>query len=187
MRRVGRKTTPRRGRGFSLVELMIVVVMVGVLATVGIVMFRRWIFHSRSVEAIGMVQSIRVAQERWRAETGGYIDVSTNMTAWYPTTTPGRTLYDWQQVTGNNYAKWQLLNPTVSGPVQFAYVTKSGRPFTAMAVPVTVDKPTWPVIAATIEPWYVIQGMGDTDENGVKSYYVASSLNGELFKEHEGE
>ena len=114
IRRVGPKRTPWRRRAFTLVELMVVVMLVGILATVGIVMFRRWIFHTRSVEAIGMVQSIRVAQERWRSETGGYMDVSTNMTAWYPTATPGRKLYDWRQVAGNDYAKWQLLNPTIS-------------------------------------------------------------------------
>lgn len=180
--------SPRRSsRAFTLVELMVVVVLVGILATVGIVLFRRWIFHTRSVEAVGMLQSIRVAQERWRSETGSYMDVSTSPTAWYPTMTPGRKLYDWRQVAGNDYAKWQLLNPTVSGPVQFTYTTKAGAPFTAMMVPVTADKPTWPVPAATTQPWYVIQAMGDTDEDTLMSYYVASSLNGEVYKENEGE
>ena len=180
--------TGRKGRrAFTLVELMVVVMLVGILATVGIVLFRRWIFHTRSVEAVGMVQSIRVAQERWRAETGSYMDVSTNMSAWYPTMTPGRQLYDWRQVAGNDYAKWQLLNPTISGPVQFTYTSKAGPPFTAMAVPVTNDKPTWPAAAAMTQPWFVIQAMGDTDEDGLMSYYVGSSLNGELFKENEGE
>ncbi|MBK9002282.1 MAG: prepilin-type N-terminal cleavage/methylation domain-containing protein [Myxococcales bacterium] len=174
-------------RAFTLVELMVVVMLVGILATVGIVLFRQWVFHSRSVEAIGMLQSIRVAQERWRSETGAYMDVSDNMAAWYPTTTPNRTLYAWKQVSGNDYAKWMLLNPTVSGPVQFAYVTKAGPPGTAMPDPETVDKPTWPQATDMTQPWFVIQAMGDTDADGVKSYYVAASLNGEIYKEQEGE
>lgn len=187
MRRVGRWSTRALSRAFTLVELMVVVVLVGILATVGIMLFRQWVFHTRSVEAIGMLQSIRVAQERWRSETGGYMDVSANMTAWYPTTTPARKLYDWRQSTGNDYAKWMLLNPTISGPVQFGYVTKAGLPFTAMATPSTADVPAWPAAAAMTQPWFVIQSMGDTDEDGLNAYYVASSLNGEIYKENEGE
>ncbi len=174
-------------RGFTLVELMTVVVMVGILATVGIALFRRWVFHSRSVEAIGMVQSIRVAQERWRSENGGYLNVSSSMTAWYPMANPGRTLYDWNQPSGNNADRWRLLNPTVSGAVQFGYVTQAGPPFTALPVPSTADKPPWPTADQMIEPWYIIQAMGDTDANGTPSYYLATSLNGELYKENEGE
>src|SRR5688572_12815290 len=62
----------RSSRAFTLIELMVVVAIVGILATIGIVLFRKWVFHTRSVEALGMVQSIRTAQERWRAETGAY-------------------------------------------------------------------------------------------------------------------
>lgn len=174
-------------RGFTLVELMVVVVLVGVLATIGVVMFRQWVFHTRSVEAFGMVQSIRVAQERWRAETGGYLDVSTTMTSWYPTATPSRKLWHWDQATGLDYDRWMRLNPTVSGPVQFAYVTKAGPPFTAMPALSTVEQPPWPAADTITQPWYVIQAMGDTDADGVKSYYVAASLTGEILRENEGE
>ncbi len=177
----------RRLRAFTLVELMVVVLLVGILATVGIVTFRQWVFHSRSVEAFGMVQSVRVAQERWRAETGSYLDVSTTMTSWYPMPAPGRTLWDWNQVSGADYGKWMRLNPTVSGPLQFAYVTKAGAPFTVIPAPSTAEQPAWPAANAMTQPWYVIQAMGDTDADGVKSYYVAASLTGEILRENEGE
>jgi type IV pilus assembly protein PilA len=176
-----------RARGFTMVELMIVVLMVGILATVGIMMFRRWVYHSRSVEAIGTIQAIRVAQEKWRSENGGYIDVSADMNSYYPMTNPGRTLYAWNTPAGNDYARWRLLNPTVNNSVQFGYVTKAGPPFTAIVQPTTVGQPVWPTAAQVTEPWYVIQSMGDTDADGVRSYYVAASFNGELYKENEGE
>lgn len=177
----------RRVRGFTLTELMVVVVLVGILATIGIVIFRNWVYSSRSVEAIGMIQSIRAAQERWRSENSVYFDVSTDMAAWYPMAAPNRTRYNWDQPTGNDYPRWKLLNPTTSGAVQFAYVTKAGPPFTAIATPTNADPPVWPAAANVLEPWYVIQAMGDTDADGAKSFYVAASLTGEIVKENEGE
>src|SRR5262245_46365719 len=174
-------------RGFTLVELMVVVAIVAVLALVGLSLFRSWVYNTRSVEAMAMVQSIRTAQERWRAETGAYLDASATVTTWYPMATPNKTLYEWHQSGHTDYAKWQLLNPTVSGPVQFGYVTKAGPPFTAMAVPSSNSKPTWPAASEITQPWFLIQAMGDTNDDGVNAYYVASSLNGEVFKEKEGE
>lgn len=174
-------------RGFTLVELMVVVVLVGILATVGVVMFRQWVFHTRSVEAFGMVQSVRVAQERWRSEHGAYYDVSTTMASWYPTATPSRKLWHWDQAAGNDHDRWMMLNPTISGPVQFAYVTKAGAPFSALPVVATASQPGWPAANTVTVPWYVIQAMGDTDADGVMSYYVAASFNGEILRENEGE
>ena len=176
-------------RAFTLVELMVVVVLVGVLATIGITLFRQWVFHTRSVEAVGMVQSIRVAQERWRSETGSYVNVSTTMDSWYPTATPDRTLHAWDTPAGLDYARWKVLGPTVSGSVQFGYVTQAGAAFTKMSdvSSAVQSKPTWPPATDMLQPWYVIQSMGDTNENGVMSFYIASSLNGELYRENEGE
>lgn len=168
-------------------ELMVVVVIVGVLAAVGITMFRKHIFSSRSVEALAMVQSIRAAQERWRAEHQGYLDVSTTMDSTYPMAVPGTSLYHWEQATGNDYDRWRLLAPTISGPVQFGYTVKAGAPFTAMTLPTSAGKPTFPPAAQVTEPWYVIQAQGDTDGDGLKAFYVASSLTGEVYRENEGE
>jgi type IV pilus assembly protein PilA len=176
--------TSANRRGFTLVELMAVVTIVGILATIGIVLVRKQIYSSRAVEASSMVQSIRAAQERWRSETQTYLNVSSSTTAWYPMGTPGTSKYPWDNASGNDYANWRLLNPTTSGPVQFGYVTVAGPPG---AVPPTLNitsPPTWPT---TTEPWYLIQAVGDTDGNGIKSMYAATSFTPELYNERDGE
>lgn len=171
-------------RGFTLTELMVVVAIVGILAVVGISLFREHIYSSRAVEASSMMQSIRAAQERWRSETGTYFDVSSSMTSYYPTSSPGKRKYAWEQSSGNDYANWRLLNPTVTGPVQFGYVTKAGAPGAEVATLGINDAPDFETPG---EPWYVIQAQGDTDEDSVATMYAATSFSPELYVQQEGE
>ena len=174
----------RKQAGFTLAELMAVVTIVGVLAVIGVASVRKHIFTSRGVEAAGVIQSIRAAQERWFAETRSYLNVSTNMTSYYPMGTPGVQKYAWEQPTGNDYANWRLLNPTISGPVQFGYTTRAGAPG---VTPPALDITGAPVWTVPVEPWYVIQATGDTNGDSVISMFAASSFSPELYSQHDGE
>ncbi|HLV20572.1 MAG TPA: prepilin-type N-terminal cleavage/methylation domain-containing protein [Polyangiaceae bacterium] len=176
----------RRQRGFTLAELMVIVVIVGVLAAIGISLLRNHVFASRSSEALAMIQSIRAAEERWRAENQTYLDVSRGqIDALYPMASPGKTRYHWVQSGGNDFDRWQLLNPTVSGPVQFGYAVVAGPPGADNLPNLGLaDNPTW---ATPTEPWYVIKAVGDADEDGVQAVFAASSFSSEVYRENEGE
>ncbi len=176
----------RRLRGFTLVELMAVVVIVSILALAGIVIMRKHVFGSKAVEALSMIQSIRAAQERWRSENQSYLDVSGTIDNWYPMegAQPSSKYYGWGDAASDMGKRWRLLNVTVPGNVQFGYATTAGSAFTAVT-PLTVkDAPTWPTANG---PWYVIQAKGDADDNGIYSMYAASSFNGEVYSENQGE
>jgi type IV pilus assembly protein PilA len=174
----------RTRRGFTLVELMAVVIIVSILALVGTVLLRKYVFSSKGVEALSMIESIRAAEERWRSETQSYLDVSDTMDSWYPMANPGTTKYGWGGGSDAQAKRWQLLNPTVAGPVQFGYAVKAGAPFAVLPALDVKNPPTWPAVN---QPWYLIQAKGDTNGDGVPAYYVASSLNGEVYSENEGE
>jgi prepilin-type N-terminal cleavage/methylation domain-containing protein len=177
-------------RGFSLVELLTVVVIMGILAVLGMASLRKHVSSSKSIEAFNMIQSIRAAQERWRAEHMIYLDATTDAGGWYPmdptkSDARGRERAFFGQTANPDAGNWLLLRPTVSGPVQFAYRTNAGAAGATMPDPeITIPGFAWP---ENPNNWYVIQALGDTDGDGEPSYYIASSLDGEVGSVNDGE
>ena len=161
---------------------MVVVAIVGVLATVAIVSLKKFVIGSKIVEATSMIQSIRVAQESWKGANGYYLNVSETLTNYYPVGVSelGETKRSFWQAAGTVEARWRLLNPTLPGPVQFTYAVVAGSPSTVattMPVPSLPDPPAWP---APADQWYVIQAAGDPDANGVPSICASSSISDEV-------
>jgi prepilin-type N-terminal cleavage/methylation domain-containing protein len=178
-------------RGFTLVELMTVVTITGILATIGFASLRGYVTAAWGAEALNMVQSIRGAQERWRSEHMTYLDVSSDPGNWYPVdpaveenrgkqfsffAPPGDSRPD--------AAAWLQLRPTVAGPVRFGYLVNAGAPNVAIPAPTEGPVVNWPTPP---DNWYLIQARGDTDGDGALSYYLASSLSGEVFTQSHGE
>lgn len=62
----------RPRRGFTLVELAVVVVIIGVLAAFGVPRFLESVERSKAAEAFGYLSSLRSAQERYQAREGSY-------------------------------------------------------------------------------------------------------------------
>jgi prepilin-type N-terminal cleavage/methylation domain-containing protein len=184
---MGRISHQSRARGFTLIELMAVVIIVGILAVVGLVSYRRFINSSRTSEAVYMVGSIRSAEESYRAETLQYKDVSPSITTYYPRTTPDNHKSSWDtNRTDDEAKKWKELGVRPDGPVVYGYAVKAGG---AGGTPPSLSgvlkaAPAWP---STPEPWYVVLACGDIDAKGEKSYVVGSSFTGEIYVENEGE
>jgi len=172
----------RRRLGFTLVELMVVVAVIGILSSLGIVTFRKYLGRSKNVEAIAVMRAIASAQERYRGEHMTYLNVSfdgTNgdLTRSYPMATAniGATKYNWNNNLGNDYARWRVLAPTVNQPVQFGYSTVAGLPGTTFPTTGFASQPTWP---ATVNgPWYVVQARGNPGDTPATVKLMSSYSN----------
>jgi type IV pilus assembly protein PilA len=98
----------RRRHGFTLVELSVVVVIVGVLAAFGVPRLLKSVERSKAAEAYSYLSAIRAAQERHQARTGTYanavadLDVSMATPKYFTVGTPAAGS------SGNLQTSWTL-------------------------------------------------------------------------------
>ncbi len=103
----------RHASGFTLIELMITVAIVGILSAIAYPSFMEYIYKSRRAEGIAALAQIQQAQERWRAQSPTYAANTALSTAW-----PGGL---------------GISTPTVSGNYTLAISGNSATGYTATA------------------------------------------------------
>ncbi len=184
---------PRRSRpyarGFTLVELLIVVAMIGVLAALAIVGYRKYLTSAQTGEARIVMQSIRNGEHVYKTDMLTYLSCASSYKDYYP-----------QGAGGPNDRKWAWINPghpqvgcyaqlnvDTDGAVRFGYaVVAGGGSDTVPAMDSTdwKDPPVWPDPDA---PWYVVQATGDRDVDGKLAVLVSSSFDNKIYVENEDE
>lgn len=68
-------------KGFTLVELAVVIVIIGVLAAFGVPQFLKSVERSKAAEAFNYLAAVRAAQERYLAKNGYYYGSTEGQTA----------------------------------------------------------------------------------------------------------
>ncbi|MEC4889113.1 MAG: prepilin-type N-terminal cleavage/methylation domain-containing protein [Nitrospira sp.] len=85
----------RKQEGFTLIELMIVVAIIGILAAIAIPNFLQYQMKSRQAEAKTNLGAIRTSMTSFQAERGCYIGVPVWPTGNTPSTTAKNTPTPW--------------------------------------------------------------------------------------------
>lgn len=181
----------RRARGFTLVELAVVVTIIGILAVLAVAGYRKLVTSSHTTEATEMVNAIKVAQETYHAETGQYANISAGLGlgSLYPQATPtSTTATAWGAACGvcADPSGWARLPVHASGPVRFGYATVAGAVGAALpAAPVA--NVTFPTANQLTQDWFVVSAMGDMDGNNVYCTVVGVSWQRDLYVDKDGE
>jgi type IV pilus assembly protein PilA len=76
---MSRKSGVEARKGFTLVELAVVIVIIGVLAAFGVPRFLQSVERSKASEAFQYLAAIRSAQERYLSKEGVYADALTKL------------------------------------------------------------------------------------------------------------
>jgi type IV pilus assembly protein PilE len=90
--------THQAARGFTLIELMIVVAIIGILAAIAIPNYTSYLLKSRRSDATVAISKIQQAEEKWRANHTTYSKVLTS--AELDTGTSSENGYYTMSVTG---------------------------------------------------------------------------------------
>ncbi len=180
-------------RGVTLIELMITVAIIGVLATVAVVAYRKKVTSAKVTEATQMIQNIRAAQDNYKAETGNYADISTTHTSFYPAASPGTFTTAWGALCGTackTGMDWSILSVQPTGPLQFGYATvagTAGQTVSSKGVSFSVNGTAVNFAPLEGKAWYVVTAQGDTNGNGVPVSLISTSASNDVWIDKEGE
>ena len=142
----------KRNQGFSVTELMIAVVIIGVLATLAIPSFTSYIYKARVTEATNFLGQIKQRQEAYRNEFGQYCAIDgAAWGTWNPASIPGIDPVAWTTT-----AEWQQLGASPDAPVRFRYATIAGFPGVAPPADTNMNDD---------DHWFVARAEGDLDED----------------------
>jgi prepilin-type N-terminal cleavage/methylation domain-containing protein len=151
----------KRTDGFTVTELMIAVVIIGVLATIAIPSFTSYIYKSRVTEATTFLGQIKQRQESYRNEFGEYCAVSADLDTYYPSSIPGMDPVMWD-TTDAAAANWNQLGAAPDGPIRFQYATVAGLAGSTVPSGSGLDND---------DHWFVARARGDLDED-TETFYV---------------
>jgi len=142
-----------RSAGFTTIELLIGVAIVGIMAAIAVPTFKSYVYRGRVSEAVPILNEIKTRQEAYRSRFGNYAAVSgTDWGTYTPSSIPGANAVVWP-----SSAEWEMLGLSPPGAVRFRYATVAGQPGTAPPADSNLDGNSL---------WYAAQAEGDLNGDG---------------------
>ncbi|MEQ1656051.1 MAG: prepilin-type N-terminal cleavage/methylation domain-containing protein [Nitrospira sp.] len=176
----------RKQEGFTLIELMIVVAIIGILAAIAIPNFLQYQMKSRQSEAKTNVTSIKTSQLAFQGERGCFASLAA-MPAAMPV---GGAAPTWPvaqftpslpavqatycTVAGTStLALWADFGWVPSGPTRYQYVTNATAAITPLGSILTGVCPAMPAaVGAPANAGFIASATGDLNSNATASVFM---------------
>jgi type IV pilus assembly protein PilA len=168
-------------RGFTLMELMVVVAIMGVLAALATYGVRKYTLSAKKAEAVSMLTQIRSAEEAYLDETFSYRSGGSDFDTWHPVNVPSPSKHSWNVTSGNGMTDaFRELGVQATGPVLYSYAVVAGGAGDDLPTIPSDGSRTYTVPAPT-GPFYIAMAKADLDGNGAFTYALAWSGSSEIW------
>jgi prepilin-type N-terminal cleavage/methylation domain-containing protein len=173
-----------RSGGFTLIEMLIVVAIIGILAAVAIPVFSGYVLRSKSSEVFNILQGIKEKEEAYFSEFKYY----SGDIAYTPYACDGvarTSTFPWAIAANSEWAK---IGFDPGGPTYYTYKVDTpysdAGVFSGDAFPTgfEVDPAPGSPTPLVVRPWYVVAACGDLDQNGKVALFFVTSINREVIQ-----
>jgi type IV pilus assembly protein PilA len=174
-----RKTggTLMKRKGFTLLELMIVVAIISILASVSIPALMRYIRKSKTAEATLNLRKMydgemAYFQEEHTVSSGTVLSRGFVHTRLEPGSTPGVN----RRLGNFDSGNWNLINFGVDSPVQYSYLIEVlPDPANPFFIPPWVPGYGWAPPTGTYDAAFLARAFGDLDGDGRFSQFARAA------------
>jgi prepilin-type N-terminal cleavage/methylation domain-containing protein len=177
-----------RRYGFTLIEVMVVVCIIAILASLAVYGVGKYVRAAGTSEPMEIINSVRAAQESYKDETYGYLPVST-MSSYFPfgTTLPSNKKWSWDNGNSTELKAWNQLGVHPSSVVAFGYACEAKNDNSSvlnkgqMGISQDLGYP------ANAQNWYIVRAASDRDGNGVAAIFIGSNFTDQIYGQNDTE
>jgi prepilin-type N-terminal cleavage/methylation domain-containing protein len=170
-----------RQRGFTLIEIMIAVAIIGVLVALAIFSWGKSVRKGRGAEAQAFFAALRVAEEQYHLENGTYLSTSSSEAVTHPAS-PVKTIQTFLPLP----ASWTQLRvqlPEQNGYCGYVAIAGAANDATGIGAMATA----FGLTSAPATDWYYLLAHCDLDGDSTRdSYYFTWSGDTTVLKQDEG-
>jgi type IV pilus assembly protein PilA len=166
---------------------MIVVVVSGILASLAVVGYRKYVDNAKTSEAREIILAIRGGQDAFFDETFRYLDVSGTIDNYYPMANPvGSSKTMWGAPSAVQ-ANFQRLGVSPDSAVYFGYASVANDGTSIPSPGAGVTAALWGNPAPPMQPFYMVKAVCDVDGvPSAKTVFVTTSLQADIYTENLG-